>query len=144
MSTETVAGLRINEQRLQETLIRSGQIGDSYFELHIEQGPELYEADVPIGLVTGSYYSHGMTVVFRGDMAHVGPTPMAKRRNALVAAGRFITAMDDIGWKYAPIGKATSSRILAWPNMNGIIPSNVELTVDMRHKDHGNIQPGRP
>lgn len=109
---------------------------DSYFELHIEQGPELYEADVPIGLVTGSYLSHGMTILFSGDTAHVGPTPMAKRRNALVAAGRFITAMDDIGWRYAPIGKATSSRILAWPNTNGTIPDNAELTVDMRHQDH--------
>ena len=124
---------------LGETPLNPGPM-DSYFELHIEQGPELYEADVPIGLVTGSYYSHGMTIAFNGDTAHVGPTPMAKRKNALVAAGRFITAMDDIGWRYAPIGKATSSRVLAWPNMNGIIPSNVELTVDMRHKDHQTSQ----
>ncbi|MEM6743999.1 MAG: hydantoinase/carbamoylase family amidase, partial [Pseudomonadota bacterium] len=63
---------------------------DSYFELHIEQGPELHAKGLPLGIVTGGYSSCGMSVVFTVRTAHSGPTPMAERRNALVAAARFI------------------------------------------------------
>lgn len=63
-----------------------GKPVDSYFELHIEQGPELHETGTTVGIVTGGYASHGATVRFHGETAHTGPTPMAKRRNALVAA----------------------------------------------------------
>lgn len=109
---------------------------DAYFELHIEQAPELYEKGLPLGVVVGGYKSHGMNVIFRGETAHSAPTSMDKRRNALVGAAKFISAVNDIGWDYAPIGKSTASRIAVWPNKNGILPDYVETTVDMRHKDH--------
>ena len=64
----------------------SGKPVDAYFELHIEQGPELHETGTIVGIVTGGYASHGATVRFHGETAHTGPTPMARRRNALVAA----------------------------------------------------------
>lgn len=108
---------------------------DAYFELHIEQGPELYEAGRSLGVVIGGYATHGLNVIFRGETAHSGPTPMAKRRNALVGAAKFIAAVNDIGWSQAPIGKATASRISVWPNKNGILPEYAEVTVDMRHRD---------
>lgn len=108
---------------------------DAYFELHIEQGPELHEKGLPLGVVVGGYKSHGMNVIFRGETAHSGPTAMEKRRNALVGAARFISAVNDIGWEHAPIGKSTASRVALWPNKNGILPDYAETTVDMRHRD---------
>lgn len=108
---------------------------DAYFEFHIEQGPLLHEKSLPLGIVVGGYKSHGMNVIFRGETAHSGPTPMDKRQNALVAAAKFITAVNDIGWAHAPIGKSTASRISLWPNKNGILPDYAETTVDMRHSD---------
>lgn len=108
---------------------------DAYFELHIEQAPELCEKGLPLGVVVGGYKSHGMNVIFRGETAHSGPTAMEKRHNALVGAAKFISAVNDIGWEYAPIGKSTASRLNVWPNKNGILPDFAELTVDMRHKD---------
>ena len=108
---------------------------DSYFELHIEQGPILYEAGIPVGVVVGGYAAKGMNVIFRGQTGHVGPTPMNRRHNALVGAAKYLTAVNDIGWRFAPIGKATASRVRVWPNKNGIIPSYTEVTVDMRHQD---------
>ncbi|MEM6439119.1 MAG: hydantoinase/carbamoylase family amidase, partial [Pseudomonadota bacterium] len=92
---------------------------DSYFELHIEQGPELHAKGLPLGIVTGGYSSCGMSVVFTGRTAHSGPTPMAERRNALVAAARFIAAVDDLGREMAPIGKTTAPRLVVWPNKPG-------------------------
>ncbi len=108
---------------------------DAYFELHIEQAPELYEKGLPLGVVTSGYKSHGMNVIFRGETAHSGPTAMDKRHNALVGAAKFISAINDIGWEYAPTGKSTASRLNVWPNKNGILPDYAETTVDMRHKD---------
>lgn len=110
---------------------------DAYFELHIEQGEELDRRDIPVGIVTGAYASHGINVAFCGETAHAGPTPMAKRRNALVAAGYLAAAVNDIGWRYAPVGKATAARLVAWPNKAGILPSYAEITIDMRHEDPG-------
>ncbi|MEM1313549.1 MAG: Zn-dependent hydrolase [Pseudomonadota bacterium] len=112
-----------------------GRALDSYFELHIEQGPELHEQGLPLGIVTGGYSSYGMVVVFKGRTAHSGPTPMAMRRNALVGAARFIAAIDDLGREMAPIGKTTATRIQTWPNKPGIIPDHAEATVDLRHAD---------
>ena len=127
-----------------EELERIGYLGaadagyrsiDSFFELHIEQGPELEATGIHLGVVVGGYTSYGLTVKFLGTNAHSGPTPMEKRSNALVGAAKLIDAVNDIGWKYAPIGKSTSTRLIVWPNKPGILPSEAEVSVDMRHID---------
>lgn len=108
---------------------------DAYFELHIEQGPLLYESGTALGVVTGGYTVHGMTVRLTGETAHTGPTPMAERRNALVGAAMIAAAANEIGLAHAPIGKATAARLVAWPNKPGILSSWAEVTLDVRHED---------
>jgi beta-ureidopropionase / N-carbamoyl-L-amino-acid hydrolase len=89
-----------------------GHALDSYFELHIEQGPTLDAEGIDVGIVTGSYFVRGFNIEITGDTAHVGPTPMDRRRNALVGAGYLTAAVNDIGWKYHPEdGKTTVSRV---------------------------------
>jgi N-carbamoyl-L-amino-acid hydrolase len=111
-----------------------GKPVDSCFELHIEQGPQLHETGTAVGIVTGGYAVRGALVRFHGETAHTGPTPMARRRNALVGAANVAAMVDAIGHRYAPIGKATVSRLVAWPNKPGILSSFAELTVDIRHE----------
>ncbi|MBV0891458.1 Zn-dependent hydrolase [Paracoccus sp. Z118] len=114
---------------------RAGEI-DAYFELHIEQGPILDLEKRQVGVVTGGYPSHGMRVTFRGRTAHTGPTPMDLRHNALIAGARWLTAVDDIGWEFAVHdGKATGSRLAAWPNKAGILSETAECVADVRHPD---------
>lgn len=109
---------------------------DCFIELHIEQAPELDEEDLDIGLVTGSYNIRGYRVMFEGETAHIGPTPMDRRHNALIGAGYMIGKVNDIGLKYAASkGKTTCAKIDVWPNIYGILPSEVELTIDYRHAD---------
>ncbi|MCR9219242.1 MAG: Zn-dependent hydrolase [Alphaproteobacteria bacterium] len=109
---------------------------DSYFELHIEQGPDLEAAGVPVGIVTGGYVARGMRLGIRGDNAHSGPTPMHKRKNALVGAATAAVAVDEIGWRYAHAdGKATVARLEAWPNKPGILSSEATLFIDFRSPD---------
>jgi N-carbamoyl-L-amino-acid hydrolase len=109
---------------------------DSYFELHIEQGDELYTSGRQVGVVTHAYRSHGMLVEFAGETAHTGPWPMAKRRNALVAASRFLVAVDDIGWSHAETGgKGTAAQLYAWPNRAGSLSDWAQAVCDVRHDD---------
>jgi N-carbamoyl-L-amino-acid hydrolase len=111
-----------------------GRALDSYFELHIEQGPKLEEAGIPVGVVTGGYEMIGMRLSVRGETSHVGPTPMQHRRNAIVGAAYAAVAVDDIGWRYAPEdGKTTVARIDVAPNLPGIISDEAELYIDFRH-----------
>jgi N-carbamoyl-L-amino-acid hydrolase len=114
---------------------RAGDI-DSYFELHIEQGPILDAERREVGIVTGAYPVHGMRASFTGQTAHTGPTPMDLRHNALAAGARWLTAVDDIGWDFAVHdGKATAARLTAWPNKAGILSDTAECVCDVRHPD---------
>ena len=114
---------------------RAGDI-DAYFELHIEQGPILDIERRQVGIVTAGYPSHGMRVRFDGETAHTGPTPMDRRHNALIAGARWLTAVDDIGWDFAVgDGKATGSRLAAWPNKPGILSDTAQAIADVRHPD---------
>ncbi len=113
-----------------------GREVDSYFELHIEQGPELDRIGVDVGVVTGGYAVRGMLIRIKGETAHTGPTPMEKRKNALVGAARMIVAADDLGWDYAGSdGKVTAARLTVSPNLAGILSDHAELSLDLRHPD---------
>ena len=128
---------------LGEELVRIGYAGDapvgrevdSYFELHVEQGPILDAEKVQIGIVTGAMYATGCLVEFAGETAHTGPWPMERRRNALLAGARLLAAVDDIGWDFANGGRATAARLVAWPNKPGILSDWAQAVVDVRHED---------
>src|SRR3546814_11218461 len=53
-----------------------GRPVDAYFELHIEQGPELEAKGIQIGVVAGSYAVRGFDPEVHGETAHPGTTPM--------------------------------------------------------------------
>src|SRR5918997_1468058 len=52
----------------------------AYLELHIEQGPVLESMDLPLGAVLGTYGVERHRVIWRGQAAHAGSTPMDQRR----------------------------------------------------------------
>jgi N-carbamoyl-L-amino-acid hydrolase len=109
---------------------------DSYFELHIEQGPKLDEAGHKVGIVTSAYPTRGMRIVVRGENAHAGPTPMERRSNALVGASLVAGAVNDIGWHHAHVdAKTTASRLDLEPNLPGIISHLAQLYIDFRHPE---------
>jgi N-carbamoyl-L-amino-acid hydrolase len=108
---------------------------DSYFELHIEQGPALAAEGRPVGLVVGSYASMGMRIEITGDTGHAGPTPMAERKDAIFGAALLAVGVNEMGRRFAPEGKATAPRIEAWPNKPGIISERATLYIDFRHPE---------
>jgi N-carbamoyl-L-amino-acid hydrolase len=105
----------------------------AYFEAHIEQGPILEAAGLPIGIVTGAQGQRWYEITVTGQEAHAGPTPMPRRRDALVGAARMIDAVNKIGHAHAPYACATVGFVQVSPNSRNTIPGHVFFTVDFRH-----------
>ena len=94
----------------------------AYFEAHIEQGPILEAAGKPIGVVTGAQGQRWYEITVTGQEAHAGPTPMPRRRDALVGAARMIDAVNRIGHAHAPYACATVGFVQVSPNSRNTIP----------------------
>jgi N-carbamoyl-L-amino-acid hydrolase len=105
----------------------------AYFEAHIEQGPILEAAGLPVGIVTGAQGQRWYEITVTGQEAHAGPTPMPRRRDALVGAARMIDAVNKIGHAQAPFACATVGFVQVSPNSRNTIPGHVFFTVDFRH-----------
>jgi N-carbamoyl-L-amino-acid hydrolase len=104
----------------------------AYFEAHIEQGPVLEAHDITIGVVTGALGQRWFDVVVTGSEAHAGPTPMALRQDALLAASRVIQAVNQIALDYAPNARGTVGMLDNYPNSRNVIPGTVKFSVDFR------------
>jgi beta-ureidopropionase / N-carbamoyl-L-amino-acid hydrolase len=107
----------------------------AYFEAHIEQGPILEAAALPIGVVTGAQGQRWYEVTVTGQEAHAGPTPMPRRKDALVGAARMIDAVNRIGHAHAPHACATVGFVQVSPNSRNTIPGRVFFTIDFRHPE---------
>ncbi len=117
-----------------------GRPVDSYFELHIEQGPELEAMGVTIGAVTHSHSSISADIECRGDNGHIQSMPMLRRRNALVGAARLIAEIDRIGRAAAPAGSASAVVIDAWPNNRINIPHRAVFSYGVIHPDAAGLE----
>jgi beta-ureidopropionase / N-carbamoyl-L-amino-acid hydrolase len=107
----------------------------AFFELHIEQGPVLEEAAIDIGVVTHANGQRWYEITLDGVESHAGPTPMARRRDALLGAARIIELVNKIGWDHEPDACATCGMIQSYPNSRNVIPGRVFLTAEFRHPD---------
>ncbi len=107
----------------------------AYFEAHIEQGPILEAAGLPVGVVAGAQGQRWYEITVTGQEAHAGPTPMPRRRDALVGAARMIDAVNKIGHAHAPYACATVGFVQVSPNSRNTIPGRVFFTVDFRHPE---------
>jgi len=107
----------------------------AYFEAHIEQGPILEAEDKTIGIVTDAQGQRWYELVLTGVESHAGPTPMARRKDALLGAAKVVQLVNSIGLKHAPVACATVGMLEVHPNSRNVIPGRVFLTIDFRHPD---------
>ena len=105
------------------------------FELHIEQGPILEEAGIDIGIVTAANGQKWYEITLDGVESHAGPTPMNRRKDALLGAARIVELVNQIGHAFDPGACATCGMIQSYPNSRNVIPGRVFLTVDFRHPE---------
>jgi len=106
----------------------------AYLELHIEQGPVLLDLDRPLGAVLGTFGVERHAITFYGQAAHSGSTPMNRRKDAFLAAGR----MSEEIYRIAERSDGGVCTIGSCTTKPGIVTSVVEecrITLDQRHLD---------
>ena len=112
---------------------------DSYFELHIEQGPILEREHTQIGIVTGAQAQVWYDAVATGQDSHAGTTPPSTRRDALVCAARVIDLVDRMMRARGEDGRGTVGRLVVLPNSSNVIPGEVRFSVEFRHPDPAEV-----
>jgi N-carbamoyl-L-amino-acid hydrolase len=134
----------VDGKTMGEELERIGYAGEdevggrpvhAFFEVHIEQGPILEEEETTIGVVTDAQGQRWYEMTLTGVESHAGPTPMNRRKDALLGAARVIQLVNKIGLDNAPLACATVGMLNVSPNSRNVIPGNVFLTIDFRHPD---------
>ena len=107
-----------------------------YLEVHIEQGPVLEREKTPIGIVTGICGIERNFVTFTGETGHAGTVPMTGRRDALVAAAEFITAVENAARRAEDL-RATVGSLVLKPDVANAIPCLCKLTLEIRSPRDG-------
>jgi N-carbamoyl-L-amino-acid hydrolase len=114
----------------------TGDAAHAFVELHIEQGPLLELAGVPLGVVTGIQGVRWYSIRCEGAAAHAGTTPMHARHDAMTLA---VAVRAEIEAFATELGReATRITFGRWsvePNSINTIPATAVFTVDFRHPD---------
>jgi allantoate deiminase len=108
---------------------------DCFLELHIEQGPLLELAGLPVGVVTGITGPREYWVELTGRSDHAGARPMDLRRDPMAGAAEIISGVINTAHRMGRPAVTTVGRIGAEPNLVPAVPEKVTFTVDARHPD---------
>ena len=105
----------------------------AFVELHIEQGPLLEQAGVPIGIVTAIAAPAALRVTLTGAGGHAGAVLMPERRDALCAAAEAVLAVEKVARSSGSTDTvATTGVCRVHPGAINSIPDRVTLEVDVR------------
>ncbi len=103
------------------------------FEMHIEQGTQLENAGLRVGVVTGIVAIWQWHIRFQGQQDHAGGTTMAERRDAGLSAVRLLAAIDaEFPRICGPRSVWTTGRITLDPGAPSIIPGVAEVLFQFR------------
>ena len=111
----------------------------AYLELHIEQGGYLDTEKIKIGVVEGIVGINWWDVTIEGFANHAGTTAMNNRQDALLAAAKFIEAVNRIVTSVPGRQVGTVGRINALPGAPNVIPGKVVLSLELRDLDAAKI-----
>ena len=108
---------------------------DIFIELHIEQGPILEQADVPVGVVPAINGIRHYVVELSGRSDHAGARPMDLRRDPMAGAAEITLGIIDTALRMGRPAVTTVGRMEVEPNGPAIVPERVTFTIDARHSD---------
>jgi N-carbamoyl-L-amino-acid hydrolase len=112
----------------------------AYVELHIEQGGILHAEQINIGVVEGIVGINWWDVTIEGFANHAGTTPMNQRRDALLAAAKFIEAVNRTVTALPGRQVGTVGKIQAQPGAYNVIPGRVVTSLELRDLDAAKIK----
>ncbi len=104
-----------------------------FYEIHIEQGTQLEQAGLRLGVVTGIVGIWQWRLRVQGQQDHAGGTTMAERRDAGLTAVRLLAAIDaEFPRICGDRSTWTTGRIALDPGAPSIIPGTAEVLFQFR------------
>lgn len=142
-STKTVReGIRFiggDPDKLSKPLLAKGDLA-GYLELHIEQGGRLDQQKINIGVVEGIVGLRWFEITIKGFANHAGTTPMGQRQDSLLAAAKYIEAVNRAARSIQGAQVATVGKIQAFPGATNVVPGKVVTSLDVRDLDPAKIE----
>jgi N-carbamoyl-L-amino-acid hydrolase len=114
-----------------------------YIELHVEQGPILFQKKVQIGVVEGIQgiaWWHGR---YHGEANHAGTTPLNMRKDALLGAAKLCCELNSIAHEIGQGSVSTMGRLHPEPDVINVIPGSAHFTIDFRQYDNTLFKKGK-
>jgi ureidoglycolate amidohydrolase len=108
----------------------------AFVELHIEQGPLLERAGIPLGIVTAIAAPATLRIEIEGEGGHAGGVLMPDRRDAFLAAAEVALAVESAAKGTGAIDTVGTVGICdIFPGAVNSIPSRVRMLADVRDID---------
>src|SRR5256712_8999169 len=132
---DAMARAGFDARRVAEAQAPAGAVA-AYVELHIEQGPRLEEAGIPIGVVGSIVGLRRTRVAFVRQADHAGPTPMERRRDGFLAAAEYALKARELVVKHGGGKSVTNIGVVrVHPGVTNIVPARGELVHELRGPD---------
>src|SRR5881409_807902 len=132
---DVMARAGFDARRAPEAKAPAGSVA-AYVELHIDQGPRLEEAGIPIGVVEAIVGVRRARVVFHGQADHAGTTPMERRRDAFLAAADYALRARELVVSRGGARAVTNVGVVqVHPGASNIVPGRAELVHEIRDPD---------
>lgn len=109
-----------------------------YLEVHIEQGPVLLDADLPLGIVSAIAGGVRYAVTITGVAGHAGTVPMAARHDAAAAAAELTLYIESL-CRGTPGLVGTIGQLIVPGGAINVIPGRCDLSLDIRSEDEGKL-----
>ena len=109
-----------------------------YIEVHIEQGPVLLEAGLPLGIVTAIAGGARYAVSISGVAGHAGTVPIASRHDAVAAAAELTMSLETL-CRNTPGLLGTVGQINVPGGAINVVAGRCDLSLDIRSEDEGQL-----
>ncbi|NTH16336.1 Zn-dependent hydrolase [Rhizobium rhizogenes] len=108
------------------------EIPDLLVELHIEGDSHLFNAGERFGIFTRYWGATKYRLAFLGRQAHTGATPMAQRKDAVLAAAYLIADLKNIANEHGLDLHTSVGRLEIFPNSPNVVPAEAVLFIELR------------
>ena len=111
----------------------------AYLELHIEQGPRLADAAIPLGVVSDIVGILHARVTVHGRQDHAGATIMSARADALAASAEMVLAVE-VAARALPDAVGTVGEIAVRPGAKNVVPGECVFSLDLRARNEETVE----
>jgi N-carbamoyl-L-amino-acid hydrolase len=136
---EGIKGIGGNPENIRACVRNKGDV-HAFVELHIEQGGTLEKENKQIGVVEGIVGIVDWIVTVEGFANHAGTTVMSLRQDALLAASKFIIAVNEVITSVEGNQVGTVGKIHVVPDAFNVIPGKATLSLEIRDLSFDKIE----